>query len=192
VYLDIKSAWWTIINVLGWNVDYYPLRWLLPGAAPDDFPWHENKIARSALVSVAQSNSIPFYNPLTHRIKMRPSYNVMLNWQVYAAISHVLHAIAFEAVHAGAHYVNTDGFIVEDENAEGVCRILDNWGLKYGSKARGEVWIFGPGSYKVGYKTTKRIIKPSPICNLYLPEDNLDFVKDSWRRVLAWRRIKKC
>ena len=52
-YIDIKSAWWSIMSMCGWSVDYWPGKWIFPGRPPKDFPFPLEKLARSALVSVA-------------------------------------------------------------------------------------------------------------------------------------------
>jgi hypothetical protein len=183
VYLDIKSTWFSIMRVVGWDVDYYPLKWLGAGTPPLDFPWKDNKIARSALVSVAQSLTIPMYDPKKHKIIQRPTYNKFLNWGVYAIIAHVLSAIAYEAIHAGAVYVNTDGFIVADDKAERVAAVLDSWGLDYSAKAHGTGFVMGPGCYKVGPKKSKLIIKATPILNVYVPGRNIGWLKDRFTRL---------
>jgi hypothetical protein len=164
-YIDIKSAYWSIMNIAGWDVDYYPGKWLSDGTPPGDFPFPEHKTARSCLYSAGSvsfengrwSSSIPYYDPnYRSKGKLDPfdsfkNGNPLANPGLCKLTSDVLNAIATQAIGAGAVYANTDGFIAPNERVAGhIVHIIMNWGLEARVKAEGKGGVKSAGAYKVG------------------------------------------
>ena len=181
-YVDIKSAWFSILNIVGWDCDYYPDKWLARGIAPRDFPLPKDKVARSALVSLSRSHGVPV---LRHGIvALEPMYNALENPHIYGIIADVLQSIAVVAIEAyGCRYVATDGFIVPTAKAEDFMNFVGSWGLQSRIKAQGSGAIFGAGSYTIGMVSTVRLV------NGWKPVDNVDhLVNVNW----IWKRIVKC
>lgn len=168
-YVDIRAAFFSILSVIGWDLDYWPARWLSPGAAPVDFPWPEHKIARNCLVSTGMSTPTTLYIP---GAEGRPGFfksitqgNALANIQLFRAIMDILSAIGAEAVSAGAVYVHTDGFIAP--NYETLSRLIDiisAWGLEARIKQHGAGMVEGPGTYAIGAARSKRkVLSPRPV-----------------------------
>lgn len=160
-YIDIKSAYWSIMNIAGWDVDYFPGKWLSDGTPPVDFPFPEHKTARSCLYSAGAMSSIPYYDP-GYRKKGKDSAidvfengNPLINPGLCKLTSDVLNSIATQAIEAGAVYANTDGFIAPNERVAGhIVHIIMNWGLLARVKAEGKGGVKGAGAYKVGDETS--------------------------------------
>jgi len=148
-YVDIDSAYPSIIGRLGWNVDYRPGHWLGQGRGISDYPHLYHKVARSCLLSVAA---------VTHMTIVKgdektevPISNKLLNWPLIAAVRDVLSGIAEDWKRAGAVYVNTDGCIMTNECAmENAIEIARDWGLSARIAASGGGWVRGIGRYRVG------------------------------------------
>ncbi len=156
-YIDIKSAYWSIMNIAGWDVDYYPGKWLSDGTPPDDFPFPEHKTARSCLYSAGAMSSIPYYDPAYKSkgkefpIDTFENGNPLINPGLCKLTSDVLNSIATQAIQAGAVYANTDGFIAPNEKIAGhIVHIIMNWGLEARVKAEGKGGVKSAGAYKVG------------------------------------------
>lgn len=167
IYLDIKSTYWAIQQVVGWNVDYMPGKFLSPGRAPYDFPLPDNKIARNCLVSAGLSNKVTVWTG-NKFIETSP-YNHHLNLGLYTLICDVLNCLASEAISCGAHYVNTDGYILPSNRSAEMFERFAYWGLPLHVKAVGETLVTGIGSYIVGDKKTKAFYtdNQNPYCNIY-------------------------
>jgi len=150
-YIDIKSAYWSIMQIVGWNVDYWPGNWLSAGRVPDSFPFPGHKIARNCLVSAGMKGSITrLLMPSGKLDTIKPSGN-LTNMSLPKLISDVLNCIAFDAIQMGAVYVNTDGFIVKDEKTAGrVIQLIFDWGLTPTIKMEGPGAVKSSGAYKVG------------------------------------------
>lgn len=170
-YIDLTACYWSVMLIAGWNVDYYPGKWLASGRPPYDFPFPDIKPARNALVSVAQSRDVPFYDPvLLHTIE-KSIGNRFLNRGLYCLISNILHCLACRARELGAIYVFMDGYIFASDGAasEMAVSILD-WGLHYSLKYQGPGQVLGVGSYEIrgpkGHTTKRNPDQP-------IPDDNL-------------------
>lgn len=149
-YVDIKSTYWSIMQSIGWNVDYWPGKWLSSGTPPADFPFSDNKIARNCLVSAGIPGSIIRYNPLGVFDAVNPG-NPLANVSLYRLINDVLNSIASQAMSLGAIYVNTDGYIAPDKKtAAKIIQLIYDWGLTPSIKAKGRGGIKSSGAYKVG------------------------------------------
>lgn len=159
-YIDIRSAYWSIMRVVGWQVDYFPQKWLMRGRGVRDFPWQKptrtQKLARNALVSACSVHPMTLWSPNDRKFYEVNKGNPLINKQLLSLVSDVLNAIAAETIAAGAVYVATDGYIAPDYgSATKVLQVVEDWGLTPVVKAEGSGMVSGPGSYKVGNKRTK-------------------------------------
>lgn len=149
-YIDIKATFWEVINIAGWDVDYYPNKWISAGRAPDDFPFPKHKQARSCLVSVARPGMVLTYKP----DGKFPTFNAgspITNLSISKLISDLLNSIASDAIGLGAVYANTDGYIAPTEKtAARICQMILDWGLEPRIKAEGPGTVKSAGAYRVG------------------------------------------
>ncbi len=181
-YVDVIRAWWMVMLISGWDVEYYPNRWLSFGRPPFDFPFPAEKVARSSIVSVARPGSsvrvfdpkkIPTIQGVTAAqiaddpilaVLTEQRYNILRNEGVFALIADVLSALAHEAQRTlGPElvYWYTDGAIVT--SAEACARLIQlvrGWGLDATIKAEGLGWVAGRGSYRVGEMASQVRMKP--------------------------------
>ena len=153
-YIDIIGAYWSLMNITGWNVDYWPGKWLSPGRPPADFPFPENKIARNCLVSAGKSRPmiryIPDKKPDPFDDKLLPG-NPLANSGLIRLITDVLNAIAGQAVDLGAVYINNDGYIVRSHKAAAdICQLIYDYGLIPQIKGEGPGGVKSVGAYRVG------------------------------------------
>jgi hypothetical protein len=169
-YVDIRSAWFSICMKAGWNCEYWPGRWLGWGDPPEDFPLIENKVARSALVSVARSTATPVWCNGT--VKYQYLYNPVENNHIYSLIAGVLSGIAAVAVDVfGAAYVASDGYILPTKNAQGLMDYIAELGLQSRIKGQGFCVVCSVGSYRAGDVRSKRITAPIFLDNIRRGEE---------------------
>lgn len=163
-YVDIKACYWSIMNVAGWNVDYWPRKWLSKATPPNDFPWPRHKVARNTLVSIGRMSDASMWSPEKKYFDVRLG-NRLANMQLARLIADVLNSIAYRAKKAGAIYVNNDGYIAPNNKvASAICDIIRDWGLEPNFKGHGGGEVRGPGSYKVGRLKSKVVLdKPTAI-----------------------------
>lgn len=131
-YVDIKSAYWTITNITGWDVDYMPERWLSYGDPPSDYPAPDHKASRSALVSVTRRSVVMVKSG--ENIYEKSMYNPLWNDSLWYAVMHVLHMLAIKAHSLGAVYVHTDGYILPIGAVGEMRRFAEAHGLALGEK----------------------------------------------------------
>lgn len=156
VYIDIKSAYWSITKAVGWDVDYMPNQWLRVLSDCRDFPFPEIKMARNCLVSVAADGVSQMRIWTGSELIFKRGGNALVNKMLWSLVMDVLHGVAHECIAAGAVYCYTDGFIVPHDKARDVALVLQSWGLPFGIKHEGAASIRGAGAYKIGaYKTKK-------------------------------------
>lgn len=155
-YVDITKAFFSILQMVGWNVAYCPQRYLSAGTPPTDFPFVENAVARDMLVSAAASKFISLWMP-TRPSEHARFFSRLYNPQINLLVRDVLHACAQDAVRAGAIYVAMDGYIAPDEkSALAIIDACAQWGLHARVKAEGAGRVNGIHSYTVGEKYTLR------------------------------------
>jgi hypothetical protein len=175
VYIDIKSAYWQIVKAIGWNVAYYPNRYIGKESDVSDMPkfLQENKPARAALVSTSRKSSLAIWNG--EKILNEPTFNPMLNMRLVCLVSDVLQSVAREMKESipCLPYSNTDGFIVPETHIRTAKSILQSWNLPYGIKYRGDIEIYGTGSYRVGGYSSLRIEANTAF-------DNIDDINWKW------------
>lgn len=154
-YIDISAAYWSILKVTGWNVDYFPGRWLIPGRIPADFPLPNHKVARAILVSAGLSSRTVLWTGSEFKhVKTR---NTHVNFGLWTVVQDILHSIAVYAVGLGAVYVHTDGYILPTKHAHELSSYIREWGLDAGIKGQGSACIWGFGNFWVGEKRSKRV-----------------------------------
>lgn len=175
-YVDIQSAYWSIMQIAGWNVDYNPGLWLSPGRPPADFPFPDHKVARNCLVSAGRLGGIPRYDP--RKLPGDPYDEIkagspLKNLQLPRLIHDVLNTIAAQVIEAGAIYVNNDGCIVRDQKTlDRVMQIVSDWGLTARIKAEGGGQIKASGTYQVGRVRTMNystVGENQPLAHVYKP-----------------------
>jgi hypothetical protein len=156
VYLDLQSAYWQLLMVGGWDIDYMPSGFLAVRSDVADFPFPQNKLARNSLVSMGLPSSVTVWIPdkgLTRRSTGKSNVNLVL----WGFVQDVLHTFASDMINkAGAVYVNTDGYIISMDKLETAMRIADEWGLVLRMKERGRATIRGVGDYDIGGHISKR------------------------------------
>jgi len=154
-YIDLTGAFWSVMVRTGWNVDYFPSKWIGLGIPPLDFPFPENKITRNSLVSVGRSKLLRTWTKEKGMIWLRTG-NKRPNDQLYCLIMDVLNGVATEAIEAGAIYVHTDGYIAPNSKvADKITQICMDWGFTPHIDATGDGEVISRGSYRVGRKRTK-------------------------------------
>lgn len=172
VYVDVRSAFWSIMSVVGWDVDYMPGKYLSPGRAPYDFPLPNHKVARNCLVSAGLDNSVTVWTG--NKFEETKPFNVHKNLGLWSCIADILHMIAVYAVKVcKARYVNTDGYIVPGFHAGDLIQYIQSIGLPYAIKDAGATMVTGVGSYRVGDTQTHNFSPEysMPYSNLY-PVEN--------------------
>lgn len=164
-YVDIKSAWWSIMLRVGWNCEYNPGRWLGYGDPPEDFPLVSNKVARSSLVTIARSSLMPVWKD--GKMNFEWVYNNVENLHIWGVIADVLHVIARVAITLyECKYVATDGFILPTRNAPYLQGFIDSLGLETKIKWEGPAIVAGAGSYMHSGQKTLRSATFRPISNI--------------------------
>ena len=151
-YVDLVGAYWTIVQVLGWDVEYLPGGFLGKRSDMLDFPYPHIKSVRNMLVSAGMIDTVNMWQP--QRIVPVNIGNKHKNMGLYTVTQDVLHACAKLAENLGAVYVHTDGYIVPMANVPALVTRLAEWGLPARVKHEGNAVVKGVGMYRVGgYKT---------------------------------------
>lgn len=167
VYLDVSAAYWSILRVTGYNVDYFPNKWLLQGRHMEDFPLPHHKVARSSLVSLGLVHPMSMWTG--EKMKEVKKGNPRVNFGLWAIVQDVLHGIAVDLKNeCGLMYGHTDGFIVPYHQMDRAIQIIsERWGMPVkvktndaGDKAIGLAVVLGVGRYKVGNVETKNVLSP--------------------------------
>ena len=193
-YIDIRGAYWSIMQVIGWKADYFPGRWLGRGEGVRDFPYQEDerrqKIARVSLVSSCRPSKVPRWSVGTQSLQTVSTGNPLINMQLFGAVRDVLNAIAWEARAVGAIYVATDGYIAPTyKKACAILEAIDSWGLKARVKGAGPGLVAGAGCYHVGELHTARPTEER------LPVDTMKasaydgWLKGAFGRLAAWQDV---
>lgn len=180
VYLDLKSAYWSILKIIGWDVDYFPGRWLSVKSNVSDFPFSDNKLSRNSLVSVGVLSKTNFWTG--EKLISLTKSNGLVNMVLWSAVQDILNGIAWDMARAGALYINTDGYIFRMGNSHLAYEIAEAWGLPLDEKYSGVADVIAAGTYSIGTKPNRRVqmMKPIP-CNSIRP------VETEWLR----QRVKR-
>lgn len=180
-YVDMVRAYWQITRVVGWDVDYWPEKWIGVQSSNDDFPLSGNKLATNMLVSSCLPGGVCFIDD-TGKITSRARWTQQLNLQLHMCVMMCLHAVANIARYHGAIYVNTDGAIIPECNVEAMIdEVKSRIGLVMRVKSRGYCEVKSVGAYHVGRSVSRRFDRAytHATSNLY-PDIDL----------LAWQRAK--
>lgn len=152
-YIDIESTYFSILKLIGWNINYLPGQWLIPGRAPLDWPLPEHKGARNYLVSIGLPRPMLVWSG--RQFVQQAGKNAHINRGLWLAVMDILHSIATIAISLGAKYVHTDGYILPSNSAPILIRAISDWGLNARVLGEGETYVFGMGNYSVGDKKSK-------------------------------------
>lgn len=188
VYVDIKSAYFSLVNLVGWDVDYFPGKWVVPGQPCYDFPLANDtrrigKAARACLVSIGLSHTATKWSGSEfYAVKTQ---NRLRNYGLWSIAQDILHAIAEKAVALGAIYAHTDGYILPNGAADLLQEYISDWGLGSGRKGQGPTMVLGFGNFICGEFKTKRLrpISGKPYRGVYS-------VDGKWLQSQLSRRIK--
>jgi hypothetical protein len=181
-YIDIKSTYYSIVQLIGWDINYLPGQWLTPGRAPLDFPLPNDKPARNYLVSIGLPGEITIWTG-TQWVSQRAK-NVHINLGLWSAVMDILHSIASIAVQLGAIYVHTDGYILPTKNSEKLQAAIRQFRLTPEVRAQGPTICLGFADYMVGNRLTKNFIHPHTqgnFSNLYPTKAKL--LRESIQRI---------
>lgn len=152
-YVDIVAAYWSIISIVGWDVDYHPSRWIGKRSEMDDFPIPDNKIARNSLVSAGLVTRQNIWTG--EKVRSINAHSTLINYDVWAICQDILHCLAQFALKQGAVHIHTDGYILPEKSALALIEEARVWGLVATVKATGDCQVKGIGSYTIGEKRTK-------------------------------------
>jgi hypothetical protein len=172
VYVDIRSAYWQLLQIVGWDADYYPGKWLGRGTPMDDFPYADIKLSRNCLVTAGLPSEATFWKGSDQKFKRLSTFNRSSNLGIWALIMDVLHGIAWDCVAAGATYAHTDGYICEVSRLSAVMGAIADWGLEARVKKVGEVSVYGVGSYSFPNDKTNTPKQNHAYDGLLLPDYN--------------------
>ena len=154
VYLDLKSAYWSIMQVVGWGAEYHH-DMIVRRYPVDDFPFPHIKMARNALATVALDTPSQMWHD--GRI-IEKSGKRIINKSIYYLCVDILQAIALDMLEFRPVYINTDGYIIPRHFEEfAIRKIGERWGLYMERRHAGNAVITGIGSYQIGSHKTRRI-----------------------------------
>lgn len=175
-YIDLKSAYWQLLMLGGWDVEYSPKRFLSPRSDVYDFPVPEIKLARNCLVSMGLPSGVNVWTPRVGFEQKKP-YKPTVNLVLWRFVQDVLHGIASDMVEkAGAVYVNTDGYIVPDSKMAEVEMVAQSWGLFFTIKESGQAVIRGAGDYDIGGHRSRRL-RTIPKSFSYIHPTEIDWLR---------------
>ncbi len=155
-YLDLKSAYWQLLMIGGFDVDYMPKRYLSPRSDVYDFPTPEIKLARNCLVSMGLPSGVNVWIP-SYGFAQRKSTKTNVNLVLWGFVQDVLHGFAYDMLtRAGSVYINTDGYIIPDGCMKAADEVIADWGLTVTIRHQGQAVIRGAGDYDIGESIGKR------------------------------------
>ena len=153
-YIDISGAYWTIYSRFLF-ADYFPGRYLLrPRLLPDFSDLQGEKAVRNAVFGLMRATKgIQFTLSGCRLVNIR---NTLYHPSLCLLTYDILNAVALEMIqHAGAVYVNTDGYIVPVHRLPTAVEILESWGFRWKVEAQGETHVVAVGCYRVGEKVSE-------------------------------------
>lgn len=166
IYIDIRSAYWQILQIIGWDVDYNPSRWLGRGEQMHDFPYADIKLSRNCLITAGLPTDATFWKGQKQKFEKLPTSNRLTNLGVWAAVMDILHGAARDCIKAGAFYAHTDGYICSIGRQDAVLGALASWGLEGRIKRVGPCTVYGVGCYTFGGQSTKNPKQSHPYDNV--------------------------
>lgn len=170
IYIDIRSAYWSIIERVGWDADYSPSRFLGVKSSNLDFPYPEIKLARNSLVSVGLPGSVQIWH--NQKVSVQKKGNKYINMVLWSLVQDVLNGVALDVLQAGAVYAHTDGFIIPAGRFDAATAAIEAWGLDWSIKGQGRGEVRSVGEYVIdGMRGQfKRGTKPHPYWKVYDPD----------------------
>jgi hypothetical protein len=168
VYVDLDSAYWTILKIVGWDVDYYPLRFVNVRSDNRDFPTPELKLARNSLVTMGLPGSMKMWTG--EKLIVKKTGSRYINLVLWALVQDVLNAFAVDMLRIGAIYAHTDGYIIPEAQLDDAWSLAGAWGLSLSVRHHGDATVYGPGAYSIGGHICKhRPREPKPLMKVYNP-----------------------
>jgi len=184
VYADIKSAYWSILSIVGYDVEWWPERFLGVASSVADFPLWEDKTARSAITATGIMNTSDIYN--YGKFERVAQKNVYQNLSLWNLTHTILHMCAGWARSLGGVYFNTDGAIIPRRALDDYTALLAGVGLRCGVKGEGVCHVRGAGAYKIGHLKSGHYARVTDH-----DHDNLVSVNAAWyqARLLKLSRV---
>lgn len=182
LYIDLRKAYWTILQAVGYDVDYCPGKWLAAGQTMEDFPFYGDKLVRNCLVSAGMLAGKRIWKADEKKLIVTKENSSRPNMVLWALVQDVLNGIAYDAVNAGAFYVHTDGYITPAPMAYAVIEAIEAWGFPWGVKHNGKSVIYGPGCYDIGEHRHKQKVVRSTAVNAIRVPDRIDWLRQSFRK----------
>lgn len=153
-YVDIVSAYWSIMSPVGWDVDYCPGRYVGQRSEMHDFPFPDRKLARNSMAVAGIAGNLTIWDGTG--IKTVKGGGRHTNKIIWAYIMDVLNGVAHELYYeCQAKYCMTDGYIIPIEHVARAQQIIGEWGLPSSIKAQGQTDIKAVAAYRVGEHTSK-------------------------------------
>lgn len=170
VYIDIKSAYWQIVRAVGWDVAYYPGKYIGVGSDHSDAPEFliKQKLFRASMVSMCRNRDSWIFDGKGN-MTLHKMANKFINYRLARFVMDILNGVASHIYASYAHpvYINTDGYIVPRRRMETALDILSGWGFECSVKYEGATTVYGVGSYKIGGFSTDRPGNNLHFSNLY-------------------------
>ena len=160
VYVDIKSTYKRIIELVGYDVEYRAGKWLSQGNARsglEELP----KVTYSSIVALSANWRKTIIRKTSIGLVNEKVHNKYANVCLYTLTRDVLHCIYSDVVRKvdEVFYANTDGYIVREKEVEKVYDVLGEWGFEGRVKKQGDVEVYGVGTYAFGgEKPLRRIV----------------------------------
>lgn len=173
VMVDLSSAYWNIIRRVGYTVRYNPGRGLGVSSQINDFPWHDNKMARAMLLVTAMESGLWWWDGAS-RTYFEKTFNPVYQPMLTALVYDVLHGVASDMRELLVYY-NVDGGIIRRDHLPLWEECAASWGLPWKIKAAGYALVKSVGSYWIGNYRTKGSGKSN------IPHDNLK-PRNPWLR----------
>ena len=99
-YIDIRSAFWQILQIVGWDADYYAGNWLGKKDTMEDFPFPDFKLSRNCLVTAGLPGETKYWKADNHKFASVQTHNSLLNVGIWALVMDILHCVAWDAIAA--------------------------------------------------------------------------------------------
>ncbi len=194
-YVDIKSAYWQILQIVGWDADYLPGVWLAKGQSMEDFPFAEARLVRNCLVTCGLPSQASVWDGDRQQFMLVKTFNKQINLGIWKLVMDVLHCVAWDCIAAGAIYAHTDGYICSGERLMAVQNAISRWGLTSTIKRQGVTDVYGVGSYTIDKFGTKNPhIRTRSYDGLILPEYiswlRKRFAAHAERTTLIWKDLR--
>jgi len=173
VMVDLSSAYWNIIRRVGYTVRYNPGIGLGVSDPIENFPWHDNKMARAMLLVTAMESGLWWWDGAS-RTYFEKTFNPLYQPMLTALVYDVLHGVAADMRELLLYY-NVDGGIIRRDHLPLWEECASSWGLPWKIKGAGYAMVKSVGSYWIGNLKTRGAGKSN------IPHDNLK-PRNPWLR----------